>query len=198
MDRWRSTLKRGEWPLKDQTNGEVAVTLSHCKYILRSFWLLTLKALRRRRRRKQIYLKHLRADRPFQQPLLAPSTVCSVDFALRNLAVALSGPVVRSILPVDNCRTGRFRTVQGTNSFGMASKTVAKDIITLRGSAAIVSEFFGSSPSLRLISRFVRCVCWNLVIDFVGLRLVFRFQVMLRTGKEMDSGVLYMIPFCSL
>ena len=25
----------------------------------------------------------------------------------------------------------------------MASKTVAKDIITLRGSAAIVSEFFG-------------------------------------------------------
>lgn len=84
----------------------------------------------------------------------------------------------------------------------MASRTVAKDIITLRGSAAIVSEFFGMFfPliwSFKPFSSVTFLYCY--LIKFCGVKGVLffyvcgfletHFQVMQQTGKKIRSWYL--------
>lgn len=73
----------------------------------------------------------------------------------------------------------------------MASRTATKDIITLRGSAAIVSEFFGNLPfgsSPFILIRYLGLISVSMNLDWSVCSFVARFQVMLQTGMNVKMS----------
>jgi cation transporter-like permease len=58
----------------------------------------------------------------------------------------------------------------------MAAKTVTKDIITLRGSAAIVSEFFGIILTLLFIFPLISFIIYQLMLWLIIFYFLFIFH----------------------